>query len=282
MRIIAGRFRSRKLLSPRDAETTRPIPDRVKESVFNLLRGHFEGASVLDGFAGTGAIGLEAISRGAERVVFVERDRRAADLLQRNIETLGCEENAELLRADVLGPAALTRCPKPVDMIFLDPPYPLVLDPDGWARVSRQLSRLITANLSEKGFAILRTPWPFRHVTVIDSEGHVVPLGDPRNPFDYKGKLRKDLPPPSGRRYKGQREVIDAGEDESWEGDEVDVERIIEESEEAEEVMNAVPDQAVPGGFRIERHDVDLRIEGARGPETHEYASQAVHLYMRE
>lgn len=283
MRIIAGKFRSRKLLSPRDAETTRPIPDRVKESIFNLLRGHFEGATVLDGFAGTGAIGLEAISRGAERVVFVEKDRRAADLLERNIATLGCEDSAELLRADVLGPAALTRCPKPATMIFLDPPYPLVLDPDGWARVSRQLSRLITANLSEKGFAILRTPWPFRHVTVIDSEGHVVPLGDPRNPFDYKGVLRKDLPPPSGRRYKGQRDIIDAGDDEeSWEGDAVDVERIIQESRAAEEAaIPIVPDQEVPGGFRIERHDVDLSIEGARGPETHEYSSQAVHLYMR-
>jgi 16S rRNA G966 N2-methylase RsmD len=321
MRIIAGRFRSRKLLSPKDALTTRPIPDRVKESVFNLLRGHFENASVLDTFSGTGSIGLEAVSRGASRVVLVERDRRAADLLERNIEMLGCGDEAELLRADALGPATLARCPKPVDLIFMDPPYPLVLDPDGWARVRRQLSRLISLNLSEKGFAVLRTPWPFRHVTVIDAEGHVVPAGDPRNPFDYRGRLRKDLPPPSGRRYKGRREIIDredrGGGEARWEGDAVDVEAIIEETRRLEandeherdferdidlDAEHDHPDDhadadprgldearagderraaGVPGGFRLERHDVDLSIEGARGPETHEYASQAVHLYMK-
>src|ERR1700733_3582842 len=111
MRIISGRFRSRRLLSPKDAATTRPIPDRVKESLFSMLRGNCEGATVIDCFAGTGAIGLEALSLGAAKVVFVERDRKAAELLERNIDLLEVQDETEVVQADALGPAALARCP---------------------------------------------------------------------------------------------------------------------------------------------------------------------------
>src|SRR5215475_7819068 len=103
MRIIAGEFRSRRLLTPKDDAVTRPIPDRVKESLFGLLRGHCEGAQVFDGFAGTGALGLEAISRGAGRCVFVEKDKGAAELLRRNIEALGAGDRCELILGDALG-----------------------------------------------------------------------------------------------------------------------------------------------------------------------------------
>src|SRR5688572_20146096 len=160
MRIIGGEFRSRRLFTPRDAETTRPIPDRVKESLFGLLRGHCEDAAVFDAYAGTGAIGLEAISRGASRCVFVEKDRDAADLLRKNIETLGVQDRCELVVGDALGPGALARCPRPVNLVFLDPPYPVVRDPLGWKRVRTQFERLIDL-LDGDGFAIIRTPWPF-------------------------------------------------------------------------------------------------------------------------
>ena len=284
MRIIAGRFRSRKLLTPRDAQTTRPIPDRVKESIFSILRGNCEGANVLDAFAGTGAIGLEALSRGAERVVFVEKDRWAQEMLAKNIEALGVEDEVELVRSDALGPAALNRCPAPVDLAFFDPPYPLVLDPQGWDRVRRQLIRIIPM-LSDSGFLILRTPWPFRHIQMLDQDDQPLPAAE-RAKYDIWGRRRAGLPPKiprglNGRKTRvGRRPESDA-EDEletAWIGDEIDIDAIEKETERLLEVQNLEE----PGvGVKIIRHDVPLELDGAVGPETHPYASMAMHLYMR-
>lgn len=162
MRIIGGRYKRKRLIGPPDAETTRPIPDRVKEALFNLLRGHFEGESVFDGFAGTGSVGIEAASRGATRVVCVERDRRIADVLYKNVEHCGADGEVEIYLGDALSPLSLARCPDPVHVVFLDPPYPLVWDPAGWARVRDQFTKLV-AKLDDTGFAVLRTPWPFLH-----------------------------------------------------------------------------------------------------------------------
>lgn len=160
MRIIAGEFRSRRIESPPDDSTTRPIPDRVRESVFSLLRGHFEGARVFDAFAGTGVIGLEAVSRGAVECVFVEKDRRVATVLRRNVASLGAEGRCEVFEGDALGAGALSRCPRPVDVAFFDPPYPLARDPLGWRRLRGQAERVVEL-LSDDGFLVLRTPWPF-------------------------------------------------------------------------------------------------------------------------
>ncbi|MEX0280784.1 MAG: 16S rRNA (guanine(966)-N(2))-methyltransferase RsmD [Arenibacterium sp.] len=125
MRIIAGRFRGRALtpLGKGDAAAhLRPTPDRVRESLFSMLahRDAIDGARVLDLFAGTGALGLEALSRGASRVCFVENGRIGAQLITRNIALLGVEEEVQLLRRDAtrLGPAADS-----FDLVFLDPPY---------------------------------------------------------------------------------------------------------------------------------------------------------------
>ncbi|MBY0112320.1 MAG: 16S rRNA (guanine(966)-N(2))-methyltransferase RsmD [Phycisphaerales bacterium] len=160
MRIIAGEFRSRKLFTPPDAEITRPIPDRVKESVFMLLRGHIEGNAVFDGFAGTGAIGLEALSRGAKEVVFVEQNRQIAQILRKNIDHFGVGSRSAVVIGDTLGMGAIARCPSPVQVVFLDPPYPLVRDPLGWRRITGAMQQL-AQNLSKDGFVVLRTPWPF-------------------------------------------------------------------------------------------------------------------------
>jgi hypothetical protein len=217
MRIIAGEFRRRVLQSPKDANTTRPIPDRVKESLFSLLRGNCEGASVLDAFAGTGAIGLA----------------------------------------------------------FFDPPFPIVLDPEGWERLKRQFGRVIDL-LSDDGFAVLRTPWPLRHEELIHADGRrewrSVLVG-------MRAKKERDL---NTRRHPSQQEDV---EDKVWEGAEVDVDAIAEESEQdiidAME-MPAARDRDVRSDVEIVRHDVDITFPNAVGPETHIYGSQAVHLYMRK
>ncbi len=161
MRIIAGEFKSRRLLSPPEDAPTRPIPDRVKESLFGLLRGHTEGASVFDVFAGTGSIGLEALSRGAAHVTFVERDREVAGSLRENIRLLGVEEQTRVVVGDALGPAALAACPRPAHLIFFDPPYDLLRTSVGRRRAFDQFSRFV-ALLDDQGYAMLRTEWPFR------------------------------------------------------------------------------------------------------------------------
>lgn len=159
MRIIGGEFRSRRILSPADATNTRPMPDRVREAVFNLLRGHTQDEPVADVFAGTGSIGLEALSRGASSCLFVERDRTATRLLRQNIESLGVADRAEIVPSDALGSSALAACPDPVHLVFFDPPYAMMRDPDQRSRLLEQLARFI-ARLDDTGFAVLRTPRP--------------------------------------------------------------------------------------------------------------------------
>ncbi len=257
-----------------------------------MLRGNCEGAKVLDCFAGTGAIGLEALSLGAEQVVFVERDRKAAEMLRRNIESLGVEEETELVEADALGPAALARCPRPVDLVFFDPPYPLMLDPERCGHVLRQFGRFVDL-LSDTGFAVLRTPWPLRHIHVLDQNGLEIPFGDERNPFDVFGRPRKDQRPPSGKRHEGERRRVysegdrrrreDAEErgETSWELDDIDLEAIQRDTDE-QEMLDHIAEIGPSRGLKVTREAVDLRLPNAVGPETHEYASMAVHMYMRK
>ncbi len=161
IRIISGAYRRRLLRTPADASTVRPLPDRVRTAVFNMLAGHLDGAAVFDGFAGVGSFGLEAASRGAATVLMIERDREIARLLEENVRTLGAGDACRVVRGDVLGLSALARCPRPVHVVFFDPPYPMVVDPASRARVFGQLARLVEL-LDDDGFAILRTPWPFR------------------------------------------------------------------------------------------------------------------------
>jgi 16S rRNA (guanine966-N2)-methyltransferase len=129
MRIIAGRHRGRRLLPPK-GRTTRPILHRVKMSLFNILAPEVEGAVVVDLFAGTGTLGLEAISRGAELCCFAERDRSALERLRRNVETVGEQETCRIWRGDVLRrlPAWLAELARPVDLGFIDPPFAMVTD----------------------------------------------------------------------------------------------------------------------------------------------------------
>lgn len=122
MRIISGTWRSRPLVAPK-GDTTRPTADRTRETLFSMLTsrlGTFEGLKVLDLFAGSGALGLEALSRGAAACTFVEQDRAALDALDANIAKLGAKAQSDVRRSSVLslGPAR-----EAFDLILLDPPY---------------------------------------------------------------------------------------------------------------------------------------------------------------
>ncbi len=123
MRIISGISKGRKLVTPR-GRSLRPTSDRVKESVFNILRGAIEGKLVLDLFAGTGNLGIEALSRGARKVVFVEKGRHALGLIQRNLEQFGWKERSEILPIDAnRAIGILQQRGRIFDVIFMDPPY---------------------------------------------------------------------------------------------------------------------------------------------------------------
>lgn len=128
MRIIAGEYRGRRLEAPR-GQGTRPTTDRVRESLMSAIhsaRGGFDGAVVLDAFAGSGALSLEALSRGAASAVLCERDREAASVIERNVRTLGlARDEARLVRGDVLKRPPMPASGKPFDLVFLDPPYAL-------------------------------------------------------------------------------------------------------------------------------------------------------------
>lgn len=124
VRIIAGEYRGRKLFAPK-GDATRPTTDRVRESMMSALASRldgFEGAIVLDAFAGSGALGLEALSRGASSVRFYEQDAQALATLQRNIQVVGAQSSTRVLRADVLKTPPLRGKPA-FTLVLLDPPY---------------------------------------------------------------------------------------------------------------------------------------------------------------
>lgn len=123
MRVIAGQFRSRKLRTLR-GKAMRPTSDRLRETLFDILGANVEGSEFVDLFAGTGAVGIEAISRGAERVVFVEHYAPAVDLIRQNLKSLGISGQAEVLKMDAMrGLERLEAKQFSSDFIFLDPPY---------------------------------------------------------------------------------------------------------------------------------------------------------------
>lgn len=126
MRVIAGEFGGRKLTTP-EGTTTRPTTDKVRQAVFNSLNsmGVLEGALVADLYAGSGALGIEALSRGSEHCTFVERDRNALTALRANIENLGIGSRCTVHATDVM---AWVPAMRNIDILFVDPPYAF----DGW------------------------------------------------------------------------------------------------------------------------------------------------------
>ncbi|MGE3315882.1 MAG: 16S rRNA (guanine(966)-N(2))-methyltransferase RsmD [Planctomycetaceae bacterium] len=161
MRIVAGKFRRRRLLTNPGLQT-RPLTDRVKETLFEHLEDELKNKRVADVFSGTGTIGFEALSRGAASVVFIETDRRALELLKRNVETLKVEDQTLCWRADVL---RTSYRPKgvphlvPFDVVFFDPPYKMVADLKPETPFFKSVERLAREGVTSPGaWLVFRTP----------------------------------------------------------------------------------------------------------------------------
>ena len=120
MRIIGGTLKGRRIDAP-DWPGLRPTSDRLRETLFNVLAPRIDGARFLDAYAGTGAVGIEALSRGAAQVTFVEQDRRAQRLIEANLARCGVQDRYAIIRAGFAG--AAPRLAGPFDILFLDPPY---------------------------------------------------------------------------------------------------------------------------------------------------------------
>lgn len=117
MRVVSGKYKGRILLSP--INQARPTLDKVKQAIFTKLQFDINGKNVLDLFAGSGGLGIEAISRGAEKVVFVDKDYKSIDIIKKNLKLIG--ENAVVLKCDYK--SALEKFNEQFDIIFIDPPY---------------------------------------------------------------------------------------------------------------------------------------------------------------
>jgi 16S rRNA (guanine966-N2)-methyltransferase len=137
LRVVAGEFKGRRLVAPRGTRT-RPTADKVREALFSML-GEVDGARVLDLYAGSGALGIEALSRGAASAVFVERDPRAVEAIERNLDAIGIE--ATVLRRDV--PRFLATENGAFDLVFCDPPY------DSASRLAGPLAERLPALVAE-------------------------------------------------------------------------------------------------------------------------------------
>ncbi|MCA9000199.1 MAG: 16S rRNA (guanine(966)-N(2))-methyltransferase RsmD [Planctomycetaceae bacterium] len=171
MRIIAGKYRRRKLQA-NPGLVTRPIIDRVKECLFENISQRVTNSRVADIFAGTGTIGLEALSRGARCVTFIEKDRVAVDLLKQNIETLGCDEETLVWPADIFRCSFKPKGEKaepfaPFDLIFFDPPYAMVPQMVEGSPLWKAVLRLTKPDVSaDHATLVLRVPehakydWP--------------------------------------------------------------------------------------------------------------------------
>lgn len=161
MRIIRGRFGRRKLLS-NPGDVTRPITDKVKESLFEYLEDHIQDARVADIFAGTGTIGLEALSRGANSIVFFEKDRKALELLRKNVATLNVQDETLCWSTDVARTSFRPRnCEgmTPFDVAFFDPPYRMVPDIVPGKVLYKSLERLAREDVtSDDALLVFRTP----------------------------------------------------------------------------------------------------------------------------
>jgi 16S rRNA (guanine966-N2)-methyltransferase len=121
MRVVAGELRGRRIESP-EGKATRPTTDMAREAIFNSLGSHYDltGAHIVDCYAGTGALGIEALSRGAGHVTFIERDKRALDVLTGNINTLGLTDRSTIVRGDAL--VHIAQC-NDATLVLADPPY---------------------------------------------------------------------------------------------------------------------------------------------------------------
>ena len=170
MRIIAGEHRGRRIAAPPGLDT-RPMLDRVREALFSTLGERIRGARVLDLFAGSGSLGLEALSRGAQSARMIERDPRALAILRGNVETLGLAGRAQIVRGDALRPdlwrslLSAARAGDPdrepgqgFDIVLLDPPYAMVEAPAPRASLLERMETLLEDHLRPGGVLVIHAP----------------------------------------------------------------------------------------------------------------------------
>jgi 16S rRNA (guanine966-N2)-methyltransferase len=149
MRIIAGTHKGRRIAAPRGAQT-RPTGDRVREALFNLV-GPVEGASVLDLYAGSGALGLEALSRGARRCVFAETDAAACRVIRANLESLGLTGGLVAQRDALAVLREEATAERRHELVLLDPPY------ERWEELEERLGVLVPPVVAERGLVVVET-----------------------------------------------------------------------------------------------------------------------------
>jgi 16S rRNA (guanine966-N2)-methyltransferase len=188
MRIIAGEFRGRSLESVRDL-SVRPTTDRAKQTIFDILtnRVEFDGLDVLDLFAGSGSLGLEALSRGVKSVTFIDKARKSLEVLEKNVASLGCEPQCSIYQADVFW--YLKNINRTFDLVFTDPPYklenigilPNAIYDSGVLRngtyVVMEHSRESVIELDEQRYEILKKPFGQTTVLILNA---IVPSTSPR------------------------------------------------------------------------------------------------------
>jgi 16S rRNA (guanine966-N2)-methyltransferase len=157
MRIIAGQKRGMIILSPKTGGT-RPVTDRVKESIFNVLQkyGPMDGRWVADLFCGTGSMGLEALSRGAEQVTFVEKDSKVIDILKANIAKGRFEDRSKIVRANAFKVGAASLEERRFDFVFVDPPYSMSRDTNDNSQLGGLL-KLLAGQISPDAVVVVRT-----------------------------------------------------------------------------------------------------------------------------
>lgn len=158
MRIIAGTKRGMKLFGPK-GQDTRPITDRVKESLFSVLKkyGPMEAARVADLFCGVGSWGIEALSRGAQHVTFIEQNQKVIVTLKRNIEKAGFVDKSKVIRANAFKTGAVIGVDEQkYKFVFVDPPYADTTDVQGCSRLGRLLT-IIAGQIAPAGVVIVRT-----------------------------------------------------------------------------------------------------------------------------
>ena len=146
MRVIAGEFR-RRLLKSMPGMETRPTPDRLREALFNVLQTRIEGVPFVDAYAGTGAVGIEALSRGAEPVVLIERSKAAVQVIKDNLAALGALNRARVIHGSV----GTYLAAQPAGIVFLDPPYTAEAEYEtAFARLQKNPPALIVAQHASK------------------------------------------------------------------------------------------------------------------------------------
>ncbi len=159
MRIIAGERKGMKLYSPKD-DSTRPITDRVKESIFSILTNAYNmpaGCKVADIFSGTGSFGLESLSRGAEEVTFVELNREVVEILEKNIDKARFIDSSRVIRTDAFKSAAPVAVGDALyDLAFVDPPFPLTKNTDAGSKLGKMLM-IMNEQMRPGGLVLVRT-----------------------------------------------------------------------------------------------------------------------------